>query len=172
MSNIAVSVANELKNKMKTVNLIFPHQLFIQSELVDNDHEIYLLEEYLFFSQYPFHKQKIAFHRASMKTYEKYLKGKGKKVHYIEASNPLSDIRNFDQEIREKKIGQIHLIDPTDDWLMKRIQGISKDLELTVFENKLFINSKKDLSSFFRKEKKSFFQTTFYKQQRKGYIFC
>ena len=79
MSNIAVSVANELKNKMKTVNLIFPHQLFIQSELVDNDHEIYLLEEYLFFSQYPFHKQKIAFHRASMKTYEKYLKGKGKK---------------------------------------------------------------------------------------------
>ena len=66
-----------------------------------------------------------------------------------------------------KKIGQIHLIDPTDDWLMKRIQGISKDLELTVFENKLFINSKKDLSSFFRKRKKSFFQTTFYKQQRK-----
>ena len=74
MSNIAVSVANELKNKMKTVNLIFPHQLFIQSELVDNDHEIYLLEEYLFFSQYPFHKQKIAFHRASMKTYEKVSK--------------------------------------------------------------------------------------------------
>jgi hypothetical protein len=38
-----------------------------------------------------------------MKTYENYLKGIGKKVHYIEASNPLSDIRNFDQEIREKK---------------------------------------------------------------------
>ena len=167
MSNIAASVANELKNKMKAINLIFPHQLFIQSELVDNDHEIYLLEEYLFFSQYHFHKQKIAFHRASMKTYESYLKGIGKKVNYIEASNPLSDIRNFDQEIREKKIGQINLIDPTDDWLIKRIQGISKDLELKVFENKLFINSKKDLSSFFRKEKQSFFQTIFYKQQRK-----
>jgi len=45
----------------KTINLIFPHQLFAESPLLQNGGEVYLIEEYLFFKQYAFHKQKIAF---------------------------------------------------------------------------------------------------------------
>ena len=67
-----MSCDQHLKNKMKAINIIFPNQLFKNSSLLENKHEIYLIEEFLFFKQYKFHKQKIAFHRATMKTYQNY----------------------------------------------------------------------------------------------------
>lgn len=152
---------------MKAINLIFPHQLFEESVLLDNDHACYLVEEFLFFKHYQFHQQKIAFHRASMKAYETHLQSQGKTVHYIEASNALSDIRNFEQELQQQGITEVHAIDPTDDWLLQRLQAVCQGIELHLHESPLFLNSKADLSTFFRSDKKSFFQTSFYKQQRK-----
>lgn len=152
---------------MKTVNLIFPHQLFLKSELLENDHEIYLVEEFLFFRQYKFHKQKIAFHRASMKAYQRSLERSNKTVHYIESNNPLSDIRQFDKEIKDKGITRINLTDPIDNWLELRIRSLSDLCEIHTFTNPQFLNTKESLSHFFRADKKSFFQTAFYKQQRK-----
>ncbi|NNC94209.1 MAG: cryptochrome/photolyase family protein, partial [Chitinophagales bacterium] len=70
---------------MKAINLIFPHQLYAESPLIENGHEVYLIEEYLFFKQYKFHKQKIAFHRASMKSYQHFLEAKNIKVQYIDS---------------------------------------------------------------------------------------
>ena len=55
---------------MSRVAIVFPHQLFEESELLKEDILIYFVEEYLFFKQYPFHKQKLVFHRASMKQYQ------------------------------------------------------------------------------------------------------
>ncbi|NNL93632.1 MAG: cryptochrome/photolyase family protein, partial [Saprospiraceae bacterium] len=151
----------------RSVNIIFPHQLFEESRLLNNDHEIYLIEEFLFFKQYKFHKQKIAFHRASMKFYQEFLMEKGKKVHYIDSQNKLSDIRHFKSEIGSKKITELHVIDPVDNWLEKRIEDLKGIVQINTFESPLFLNTCKDLSSFFREDKKSFFQTSFYKQQRK-----
>jgi deoxyribodipyrimidine photolyase-related protein len=54
---------------------------------------IYLVEEYLFFKQYNFHKQKIAFHRMSMKFYESYLQSKNIQVVKMDATNDLAEIR-------------------------------------------------------------------------------
>ncbi|MBN7815810.1 cryptochrome/photolyase family protein [Algoriphagus pacificus] len=149
------------------INLIFPHQLFSSSPLLENKHEVYLIEEFLFFRQYNFHKQKLAFHRASMKAYQSFLEEKGKKVHYIASDSELSDIRKFQKEIEEKKITEIHFIDPVDNWLEKRFRKAAKSCKLTLHENPAFLNSKKELSKFFKPDKKSFFQTTFYKQERK-----
>ena len=149
------------------VSLIFPHQLFAENPLLEHTREVYLIEEYLFFRQYGFHKQKIAFHRASTKYYQGYLQEKGIKVRYIDSGSELSDITQFTKEIREKKITEIHVIDPTDQWLEQRIRKVAKNCGLEIFDNPQFLNSKEDLASFFRTEKKSFFQTTFYKQQRK-----
>jgi len=150
----------------KAINIIFPHQLFAKSSLIENGNDVYLIEEYLFFKQYKFHKQKIAFHRASMKYYEKYLEDKGIKVNYIESNKDLSDLRNFGKEIKKKKITKIFVIDPTDDWLERRVRAAAKDCVLVLHDNLQFINTKDDLKSFFKPDKKSFFQTTFYKQQR------
>ncbi|MEQ8325332.1 MAG: cryptochrome/photolyase family protein [Cytophagales bacterium] len=152
---------------MKAINLIFPNQLFTSSPLLENNHENYLIEEFLFFKQYKFHKQKIAFHRASMKAYQNHLQGLNLTVHYIDSTNILSDIRQFHQEIKAKDIYLVNLIEPNDDWLEHRVNTLSGICEIKIHANPQFLNSKEDLAGFFRKEKKSFFQTTFYKQQRK-----
>ncbi|MGB3962349.1 MAG: cryptochrome/photolyase family protein, partial [Sulfurimonas sp.] len=62
--------------------ILFPHQLFRNiAPLVGK--RVLLVEDALFFTQYPFHVQKIILHRASMKNYEKYLLHKGIEVEYI-----------------------------------------------------------------------------------------
>jgi len=150
----------------KAINLIFPHQLYAESPLISSGNEVYLIEEYLFFRQYSFHKQKIAFHRASMKYYQNFLEEKGIAVHYIDSEHELSDIQNFGKEIKRIGADEIHAIDPTDFWLEKRISAIA-EVKLVLHNNPQFLNSKEDLGAFFRSDKSSFFQTTFYKQQRK-----
>ncbi len=61
---------------MRRTGVIFPHQLFEQNILASTCDTIYLVEEWLFFKQYNFHKRKISFHRASMKFYESNLQSK------------------------------------------------------------------------------------------------
>src|SRR5690606_17748364 len=85
-------MANPIKD---IAQLIFPHQLFKDTSYLKNGQPVFLVEEYLFFKQYKFHKQKIAFHRASMKFYEHYLLEKGFDVQYIESSHQLSDSRSL-----------------------------------------------------------------------------
>ena len=154
---------------MEAVNLIFPHQLFEKSPLAENNFPVYLVEEFLFFRQYPFHKQKIAFHRASMKHYEQYLQSKGVQVSYIDANDELSDIRKLLQAFGQRHIENLHYIDTTDDWLEKRIQnGCAKtNIHCVKHISPLFLNTKEELQHFFKPEKKKFFQTEFYIDQRK-----
>lgn len=155
-------------NMRKTEHiLLFPHQLFQNSQILNIDADIYLIEEYLFFKHYKFHKQKIAFHRASMKSYEDYLTSKGKTVNYIEATSDLCDVRKLIPKLIAEGSKTLHIIDPTDNWLEKHIKSTSKDITIKWYESPLFINTKKDLSSFFKPSKKKFFQTSFYKEQRK-----
>jgi len=162
-----VKNVDEVKKVDRVINIIFPHQLFAESPLINNGHDIYLIEEFLFFNQYKFHKQKIAFHRASMKSYQDYLQSKGATVYYIESTDKLSDIRLFLDEKTNQSINKIIIIDPVDNWLEKRISKHKKQLTINILNSPAFLNTKDDLSTFFRKDKKSFFQTTFYKQQRK-----
>ena len=61
----------------------------------EREETIYLVEEYLFFKQYNFHKQKLAFHRSSIKFYADFLKNKGVEVVYIEANDERADIRKL-----------------------------------------------------------------------------
>ena len=68
---------------MNSINIIFPNQLFEKNFLTENNTTTYLIEEYLFFKHYNFHKQKILFHRDSMKNYYEFLINKGLKVNYI-----------------------------------------------------------------------------------------
>lgn len=166
-SNTVVKNVDEIRKMPNEINLLFPHQLFKQNPLLENGLPFYLLEEFLFFKQYAFHKQKIAFHRASLMSYADYLKQLGKEVVYIASDDPHSDLRTF--LLENKEITAIHYIDPTDNWLQKRLKQCSPKIDLIEYRSPLFLNSKEDNSTFFRTDKKSFFQTTFYKQQRKKY---
>lgn len=149
------------------VNLMFPHQLVKNSQLLDNGNKVYLIEEHLFFNQYRFHKQKIAFHRASMKFYEDYLKNKKIEVAYIEAKNKNASISSLLKTLQSEGVKHIFILDPTDDWLSQRINEFEKVFKITIYENPLFLNTKDDLNSFFKADKKFHFQTKFYKSERK-----
>ena len=153
---------------MTSIKLIFPHQLYKQSSLLKNGLPIFLIEEHLFFTQYKFHKQKIAFHRASMKAYEAYLIEKNIDVHYIESTAEEHDIRKLIPFLAKKGINEIHYIDSTDFWLEKRLNKTSIDnqINLKQYPSQLFLNSKEELASFFKPNSKKYFQTKFYKEQR------
>jgi deoxyribodipyrimidine photolyase-related protein len=150
---------------LSSINIIFPNQLFEKSLLIENLNNTYLIEEYLFFKQYKFHKQKILFHRDSMKNYNDYLVKKGLKVIYIDSQNNSSDIREF---LKNTQAKQINIYNPVDNWLEKRISSIccEKNIEIKFYENPLFINNQNELTTFFKPEKKKLFQTSFYKNQR------
>jgi deoxyribodipyrimidine photolyase-related protein len=154
---------------MKKAFLIFPNQLFESNPDHMQGHDVFLIEEYLFFSQYKFHKQKLVFHRAAMKGHELYLNTKLQKpITYIEAIDSKHDIRVLLPYLLAQKYTALTYIDPTDNYLAKRIQSFADSLEITELPNPSFLNSKVENTEFF-KGKKRMFQTEFYISQRKKF---
>jgi deoxyribodipyrimidine photolyase-related protein len=153
---------------MKTIKLIFPHQLFEFNPVFSIEGSIYLVEEHLFFNQYNFHKQKIAFHRASMKYYERFLLKRGSSVTYIEAHEPEADIRILIHTLKDLGFESVLIVDPVDNWLLSRITNTCQKfkIELKILDSPMFLNNTQDLAHFFNPSKKKFFQTEFYKQER------
>ena len=152
---------------MSKIGIVFPHQLVEQNILANTCDTIYLVEEYLYFKHYNFHKKKIAFHRASMKFYENYLQSKNSKVVYIESFDELSDITKLIPYLKNKGVQSFEYIDTTDYWLEKRITNTCKESDIHPIKRPtpLFLNTSEELASFFA-TKKRMFQTEFYKHQR------
>jgi deoxyribodipyrimidine photolyase-related protein len=153
---------------MKGINIIFPHQLFQTHVFYENGYDIYMIEEPLFFSQYKFHKMKLAYHRATMKAHASYLESRGLTVQYIEIGDQRSDLGYLVSLLSTQKKEVINLVDPTDYWLEKRIKQatLQQKIKLNFYENPIFINTRSDLRDFFSPYKKKYFQTSFYKQSR------
>ncbi len=153
---------------MSCINIIFPNQLFEKSFSISNGCKTYLIEEHLFFKQYNFHKQKIFFHRSSMKSYEDFLIKKGVEVIYVDSNNENSDVRNF---LNKTEVSKVNIYHPEDNWLEKRIKETCQinKIEIKIYENPLFLTSRDSLFPFFNSEKKKLFQTSFYKNQRKKF---
>ncbi len=153
---------------MKCVTILFPHQLFEKHEVLKLKHPVYLVEESLFFTQYKFHKQKIVFHRATMKCYESYLKSKGFVVNYIDSFSPQADIRKLIKQLKAEGIEEIQYIDVVDNWLQKRMSETCQKTKIKLIKSECpsFLNRKEELEDYFEKKKK-YFQTDFYIAQRK-----
>lgn len=151
---------------MKIAVLIFPHQLFEENPAIQPDAEVFLVEEFLFFKQYNFHRQKLKYHRATMKFYESFLRGKCLKVNYIESTQELADVRKLIPSLIVQGFTEIHFCDVSDNWLEKRIKNHADKIKLVEHRTPMFLNSKDELATYF-KSKKHYFQTDFYIQQRK-----
>lgn len=150
---------------MKKIFILFPNNLFKEIEPLKHVDDVYLLEEFLFFKQYKFHKQKLVLHRASMKFYETYLSENNVKVNYLQSTSQGSDVRVFLKDIKET---EIHFYDVCDNWLEKRIKeyGSKNGNILVEHTSPLFINSKQELD-IYNAHKTKYFQTDFYIFQRK-----
>lgn len=151
---------------MKTATLIFPHQLLENHPSLHTDAEVFIVEEYLFFRQYNFHKQKIFFHRASMKAFAEVLLAKGYEVKYIDSQEEISDTRKLIPDLLKQGFERIFYMDTTDYYLQKRIEQHAGQISLIKSESILFVNSNTENTDFF-KAKKKMFQTEFYIYQRK-----
>ena len=149
--------------------LVFPNQLFKDSNLISTNNHVFLVEEYLFFKQYKFHKQKISFHRSTMKFYEDYLKSQGVRVSYIDSNDNESNILYLLDMLKSQGFNLIEMYDPVDYLLNKRIKRKCNEhnIDLLVHESPHFLNTNEDLEDFFKESKKKFFQTSFYKSERK-----
>ena len=102
--------------------IVFPNQLFEKIPFSESCKDIYLVEEHLFFKQYPFNKQKLAYHRASMKFYAHYLAAQGRKVHYADSAHDEADVRVLIEGLAQKGVRKLETIDVADNWLWKRIR--------------------------------------------------
>ena len=117
-------------------SIVLPNQLFEKSPLLLKRNKIFLVEEFLFFKNYKFHKQKLIFHRLSMKKYENYLKSIGFDVEYVDSIIEISDIRSLIEKI-SIKFNSIRIIDPVDYLIEKRLTRYCKkfDIKLDFLDN-------------------------------------
>lgn len=154
---------------MKQAYLVFPHQLFDPSKWYAKGDKVILVEEALFFNQYAFHRQKIAFHRATMQHYAQQLKEMEAEVCYINAQEKRADIRELISQLKQEDYQKLTLFDPVDDWLSRRLQKSAGNLgiDLVIRDTPLFLNTHEQNKAFFRADKKKIFQTSFYIEQRK-----
>ena len=149
----------------KRVFLVFPHQLFETATAFAGIDEFWLIEDELFFLQLPFHRKKLAFHRASMKYYAEKLRNEGQSVHYFDykqASLP----QIFEKLAQEN--AQVACFDPTDFLLEKRLHRLAKNhgLSIEIVENPSFYNTRERNQSLAPQGAKKFFMAEFYKKQR------
>lgn len=149
--------------------VIFPNQLYFDlSEIPNNLGRIFLVEEFLFFRQYPFHKQKLLFHRATMKAYEDYLLNSGHQVEYIDSYQDCADVRKLIMHLKNAGCEEFVCFEPDDFLLKKRLVSEAKNegVVLIFHPNQLFINTIVELQ-LYKKDHKRLFQTDFYIHQRK-----
>lgn len=152
------------------VTLIFPHQLFTLNQLdfLKETYHVYVIEEPLFFKDkyHPinFHKQKLVLHRASMKSYEQKLIKEKIEVTYIEH---VDDYKKAYNRIKVNKNDELHIIDPVDFLLRKRLKKYFQGYKIVWHETPNFLLKHKDLKTYEEVTKRPFFHDSFYKWQRK-----
>jgi len=148
--------------------LLFPHQLYRAHPALRAGRSVVLLEEPLYFTQFRFHQQKLVLHRASMRAYQLLLQAQGITCDYVEASQPTADVRQWVAQAAAGGLRQLHVIDPVDDWLRRRLEAAAAaaGLALTVHPSPNFLNEMGPANAFFDGRKR-YFQTDFYVAQRK-----
>lgn len=152
--------------------LIFPTQLFPEIKYLINwqkidpttNKSIYLIEEPRYFTDFSFHKLKLAYHRATMKKYFDYLKKKKLDVHYI----------NFDKVTKsfylnlKSRSNTITIISPGDFKLEKKLETYFGS-KLVVLDNINWLVKLNELNLIKKLCYKNFHYSheEFYKYQRK-----
>ncbi|RPJ34461.1 MAG: cryptochrome/photolyase family protein [Verrucomicrobiaceae bacterium] len=154
--------------------LVYPQQLFHPHPAITPGRGVCLIEDPLIFGNDPrwplkVHVQKLLLHRASMKAFEAELRAQGHEVHYIETpEDPSCDSAALLAATLPAHIRTLHLADPVDDLLLKRIRrfATSRGIELTIHESPAFLTPPDFLHHHTGRPKKPF-MARFYEAQRK-----
>lgn len=148
------------------INLIFPTQLYSDTNYLKNTKLIYLIEEPRYFTDFGFHKLKLAFHRASMKKYYDKLKLLQYNVKYIE----YNQVTNTFYKSLTKLDSEINVIYPGDLKLLDKLNNLLGNKMVILPNLNLLINTNKDELDNIKKliyKNKRYSHEEFYKYQRK-----
>ncbi|MCS7064543.1 MAG: cryptochrome/photolyase family protein [Methylacidiphilales bacterium] len=154
--------------------MIFPHQLFwphpcIQAQQEACPTKAYLVEEILFFRQYPFHKHKLLFHLASLSAFKaKWEASCSIPIYRICSHDERSDVRALIPYLSKQGVGQILTIEPDDDWLKQRLVKtcLAHAIAIRFLPNPALLTSHEQNEALLPLNKKPF-QTDYYIAQRK-----
>jgi deoxyribodipyrimidine photolyase-related protein len=101
-----------------------------------------------------------------MKKYYDYCLKYFDEIEYINSSDKNSDITVLLEKLSKSNIKKINYIDPCDNWLEERINNVDS-IKINRIESLQFLNTETENQIFFNPSKKKYFQTSFYKLQRK-----
>jgi deoxyribodipyrimidine photolyase-related protein len=150
---------------LSAASIVFPHQLYQNHPALSHGRPVYLVEEWLYFHQYRFHKQKLLLHRSTMQMYADYLQQQGYEVRYIAATSPTCDVQKLIPQLVE--ISELHYTAVVDDWLQQRlVKTAGTKIKLIEYPSPNFLNEPNEVEEFFA-SRKSYKQTDFYIDQRK-----
>jgi deoxyribodipyrimidine photolyase-related protein len=159
------------EHKYKNVAVVYPNQLFKDHPALKICDLFILVEDPLFFRQYPFHKQKLAFHRASMKAYAAYLQQREKEVVYLDSEQIKKsiDLINF---IPSSANG-IYCVEVDDNYLSKALKELKKifltksaEAEFKILNSPSFFSTLSEARELCG-NKNRFFMASFYQAQRR-----
>ena len=108
---------------MKSIFLLFPIHLFHNIDHLESK-KVYLIEESRYFTAFKYHRLKLVYHRASMKSYFEYLKSKDIDVTYVDFQDVTP---SFYSKLKSSKIESY---DPNDDILVEYLKKKVKGLEI------------------------------------------
>ncbi len=152
--------------------LIFPHQLHDRHPAVKEGRRAILVEDPLYFGDriHPlrFHKKKLVLHRASMKRYAaEVLQKRGVPHDYLECRQIPAPGDLF-RKLEKDGVKKVHVAEPTDFLLEKRIRTFSQKLGLQVVWHPTpnFLTDLKTADGFFGKTR-TYLMAKFYIFQRR-----
>ena len=155
------------------VLLVFPNQLFRQHPGLDRAiARVILIEDSLFFGEASlfggFHKQKLRFHRATMRRYAQSLRDAGHDVDYVAHEEGGSDLESVCSGLSHDGVRVVSVCEPHDHLLSRRLERFCTraSLELHVLESPMFLNTD-EINRSYRDSKKRWYMADFYKFQRR-----
>ena len=144
-----------------SIFLLFPIHLFKNIDVLkEKKLKVYLIEEPRYFIDFKYHKLKLAYHRATMKSYYEYLQENKINVEYIEFDE---DLEAFYKKLKAEKIT---MYDPNDYPLENKIKKLISKIEIINSLNFLVTKEliEKNKSKFCKNKKYN--HVSFYKWQR------
>jgi deoxyribodipyrimidine photolyase-related protein len=152
---------------MTRAALIYPHQLFADHPALAGVSQAVIVEEPLLFTQYPFHRQKLIFHRATMMRFAEDLRKRSLTVHYV-AAGEIADTAAVAGVLKRLHIRSVHYVDPCDDWLSTRLAAAlqRQGIAATVLDDPHFLTPPSVIREFTARKERLYF-TEFYIAQRK-----
>lgn len=138
------------------VLLILPTQLFNPTILISDIDQIYLIEEPFYFENFKYHKQKLVFHRATMKAYYDKLK-----------SNYSIKYFNFYDNIKYSNSNQYFIYNPIDKPVINKYKKIKN---ITIYDTPAFLETIEDITNYrnnYTNKKNYYHDASFYRWQRR-----